>query len=256
MAGSKGGSGRDAGSDGDATEPTGGTEPTGKDLSGPSLTLPSMPGLGSLRRRRKSREDAPEPEAQPEPEPEETLADALLDVEPEDEPADWPADGPRDEDSTTDAPAAPAARRPRPSRPSLPARPELTLPSLPGPAAAVASGIVVGLLMVGLTFGASRGCEAVRGTSSCGGGLGLTALVLILAAAIVVGGWLLRSFGVADGGSTSFLAVGIVAVVVLLLLVDVLDAWWMVLAIPAVGAAAYALAHWLTTTFAREAADG
>jgi hypothetical protein len=68
-------------------------------------------------------------------------------------------------------------------------------------------------------------------------------------AMVLIGSVLLRAFGVPDPGSTSFLGVGLVAVVALLFLVDLLFLWWMVIAIPAVAVASFALAHWVTTAF-------
>ena len=63
----------------------------------------------------------------------------------------------------------------------------------------------------------ARGCEAVRGTSSCGGGPGFTLLVATFAVCVLLGSALLRTFLIPDPGSSSFLAVGLVAVVALLL---------------------------------------
>ncbi|MBD8870967.1 hypothetical protein [Nocardioides donggukensis] len=125
------------------------------------------------------------------------------------------------------------------------------LPSLPPLAARVAApvtGVVVGLLAVGATYLALAGCELARGTSSCGGP-GLFLLLAIMTALILVGGALLRAWDVPDPGSTSFLAVGLLAVVVLLLLLDAVFSPWMLLVVPLVTAAAFAASHWVTTAF-------
>ncbi len=114
-------------------------------------------------------------------------------------------------------------------------------------AASILTGLLVGLLTVGLTWASLRLCEVVQGTSSCGNP-GFFLLLAIMVAMVLVGRLLLHAFGVADPGSTSFLGMGIVAVVALLFLVDQLFLWWMVLAIPAVAMASYALAHWVTTS--------
>jgi hypothetical protein len=66
---------------------------------------------------------------------------------------------------------------------------------------------------------------------------------------VVLGAALLRAWGVSDPGSTSFLAVGLLAVVALLFLVDVLFNWWMIIVIPGVSVATFALSQWVTTTF-------
>jgi membrane protein implicated in regulation of membrane protease activity len=72
---------------------------------------------------------------------------------------------------------------------------------------------------------------------------------------IYLGGALLKAFRVPDPGSTSFLAVGLLAVVALLFLVDVLFSWSMIIVIPVVAMATYALAHWVTTAFVEPAED-
>ena len=98
--------------------------------------------------------------------------------------------------------------------------------------AAAVTGLVVGLLLVGMTAGSLQACEAVRGTSTCGG-WGVPILLVIMAALIAIGGFLLRLFHVPDPVSTSFLAVGMVAVIALLFLLDFLLSSWMLLVIPA-----------------------
>jgi hypothetical protein len=112
--------------------------------------------------------------------------------------------------------------------------------------AALVTGLLVGLITVGLVWASLRLCELVRGTSSCGNP-GFLLLVAVLVAAGLVGGSLLRVFGVAEGGSTSFLAMGLVAVALMLVLGDHLFAWWMILAVPVVAMVAYLLAQRLTT---------
>ncbi|MGZ5404831.1 MAG: hypothetical protein ACXWDL_09290 [Nocardioides sp.] len=128
-------------------------------------------------------------------------------------------------------------------------RRELAMPAIGGMAASIVTGVLVGLLTVGATWGSLRLCEVVRGTPSCGNP-GFFVLLAIMVAMVLIGRALLRAFSVPDPGSTSFLAMGLVAVVALLFLVDLLFLWWMVLVIPAVSLAAYALAHWVTTWFA------
>ena len=127
-----------------------------------------------------------------------------------------------------------------------------TLPAASGRIAAVVTGLVVGLLAVGLVFGSLRVCEAARGTASCGGGPGLLLLVAVLVLLTYLGGWLLRAFGIRDSGSTSFLAVALLAVAAMLFLIEVLMSAWMVVVIPLVAAGAYALSHWVTTALVDE----
>jgi hypothetical protein len=141
------------------------------------------------------------------------------------------------EDEPADTPARPT-RSPRVRRGPL----------LTGYPAAALTGLLVGALMVGLTVAALRGCEAIRGTSTCGGP-GLLLLVVILVVLVMVGQALLRAFTVPDPGSTSFLAVGLLAVVALLFLIDVILDWQMIIVIPLLGVTTFLLSHWVTTTF-------
>jgi hypothetical protein len=219
----------------------------------PSLELPS---LSLVRRRRKKAAQAPAaPQTQPLPPPA---------PEPEPEPTPAPlfageAAAPATRPHPTPAPAAPAPAAPAPvatapeRRAKRPRRKrELTLPAVGGLTAAVVTGVLVGVIAVGLTWSSLRLCEVVRGTSSCGGP-GYLLLLAILIAMILLGAVLLRALGVPEAGSTSFLAVGLLAVVAMLFLVGVLFHWWMILVIPACSALTFAAAHWVTTTFVEPA---
>ena len=135
------------------------------------------------------------------------------------------------------------ARRARRTR-----RPRRTLTGIGALAAAVLTGLLVGVITVGLTWASLRLCEVTRGTSSCGGP-GFLLLLAIMVAMVFLGSLLLRVLGVAEPGSTSFLAIGLLAVLVLLFLVDVLFAWWMIIVIPVFSVLTVALAHWGTTAF-------
>jgi hypothetical protein len=149
------------------------------------------------------------------------------------------------------------SRRPTTDPPPEPAsapRPRRQLPTVGGMPAAVITGAVVGVVIVGLTWSSLRLCELVRGTSSCGNP-GFLVLLAIVVLAVLLGRLLLRTFGAADPGSTSLLGVGLVTVAALLFLVDLLFAWWMILVIPLVAMASYALAHWVTATFAEPASS-
>ena len=124
--------------------------------------------------------------------------------------------------------------------------PAWRLPELPSRAAAAVTGLVVGALTVGLTWLLQRGCDLATGTSSCGVHAGFLLLISMVLVVGLVGGLLLRHLRVPHPGSTSALAVGLLAVVAMLFLIEVLFAWWMILVIPLVGAATYALAHTIT----------
>jgi hypothetical protein len=178
---------------------------------------------------------ADEVEVVEEPSDEEVAADLAED--------DWDSeDSESDEDYDDEATAG---RRPKSRR--VPRGPVLT-----GYPASALTGLLVGALMVGLTVAALRGCEAIRDTSTCGGP-GLLILVIILVVLVMVGQLLLKAFRVPDPGSTSFLAVGLIAVVALLFLIDVILDWQMLIVIPLVGLLTFLLSHWVTTAFVETA---
>ncbi len=149
-----------------------------------------------------------------------------------DEPFNWPVEEPLG-DSDAGHPAQGAS---------------LALPVLNPRIAAILCGAVVGLVGVVLSYFASRGCETVRGVGSCGG-MGLLALLVILAIEVVLGAILLKALHLSDPTSTSFLGVGLMAVVVVLFLLGSLESTWMMLVIPVVSALTFLLSWWVTTKF-------
>ena len=122
-------------------------------------------------------------------------------------------------------------------------------PLLPLYPAAAVTGVVVGGALIVLIWLSLRGCEAVRGTSSCSGGPGFLLLVATFVVCVLLGGALLNVFSISDPGSTSFLGVGLVAVMALLFLIDVLDHWSMLIVIPLISVGAYLASVWVTRTF-------
>ncbi|MFC6341874.1 hypothetical protein ACFP8W_07800, partial [Nocardioides hankookensis] len=120
------------------------------------------------------------------------------------------------------------------------------LPRPPAWVAVVVTGLLVGLVVVGLTWASLRTCESVQGTSTCGTA-GYPMLALVLVVAIVVGSLLLRLAQVPDPVSTSILGIGVASVLALVFLIDHLDQVAMVGVIPALCALTFAGAHWLTT---------
>jgi hypothetical protein len=80
-------------------------------------------------------------------------------------------------------------------------------------------------------------------------------LLAILIALTYLGGWLLRGVGIDDAGSTSFLAVGLVAVVAMLFLVDSLDEWSGAVLVPVFTVLAYALSWRVTASLVDAGAD-
>jgi len=249
----------------------------------PSLELPS---LRFGRKRRRAAEEAPATEAPttdaptPEPEPAavETAPTEPVPPVPADEaptaltsppvtaePVPSPDAPPLFADEVAPAPLAPptppaaapvaetAEPAAQPQQPPKPARVrrQWSLPALGGMAAAMITGVLVGVFTVGLVWASMHLCEVVRGTSSCGGP-GYLLLLAIVIAMVLLGAVLLRAWGLPDPSATSFLAVGLMGVLALLM-VDLLFNWWMIIVIPAIAAATFALAHWVTATFTEPA---
>ena len=147
-------------------------------------------------------------------------------------------------DGATATPDTAVVQPPSRSREPGPRRlPTVQVRSLP---AASLTGVAVGGLAVLLAWLAGVGCEAVRGTSACGGGPGLLILLVVLVVLTWAGSLLLRVLGVPHAGSTSLLAVGILAVLVLVFLLGSLDEWWAIVAVPVASAISYAASWWVT----------
>ncbi len=118
--------------------------------------------------------------------------------------------------------------------------------------AALLTGLISGLLCVLMAKGASAGCEAIRDEDSCGGALGLLTLVAILAIEVLIGANLLKAWRIADPFSTSFLGVGLVAMVSMLFFMDVIVSPKMFVVIPLITAASFVLSWWVTVKFVEE----
>ena len=226
---------------GDTARPDGAESPDGSDETA-RLQLPSLslPGFGRRRRRRTEVDAAAETDSS---------AASVVVGEPELQPE--PAPGPRrpTRRDTAPEPPTPSAQQAEPETDQRRApRSRPSLPTPPGWVAALVTGLVVGAAGVALTYLSLRGCEAVRGTQTCGGP-GLLLLVVFLVLMVLLGGVVLAVLGLPDSRSTSFLAIGVLCVVVLLAPTDRLFSAWMFLLVPLVAAAAYVLAHRVTTTF-------
>jgi hypothetical protein len=122
------------------------------------------------------------------------------------------------------------------------------LPALPGRLAAALTGLIVGAFGAMLTYVSLQGCNALRGTETCGG-TGLLLLVIILVLMVLLGAVLLAAWQITDARSTSFLAVGVLCVIVMLTLMQQLYSPWMFLIVPILSAGAFVLSHWVTTAF-------
>lgn len=187
---------------------------------------------------------APEPAPAAEPAPAPTR-------EPEPTSASEPvaAPGPAPEPEPVAAPGPVGRRAARASRRAArPSRAPRTRPVLSPEVASLVVGALVGAVGTGLTWAALQGCEALRGTDSCGGP-GLLVLVAILALMVIAGALLLKALRVAEPNATSFLGVGLMTVVVLVALMESLFSAWMFLAIPVLTALSYLAAQWVSTRF-------
>ena len=220
------------------------------------LELPSLslPRFGRRRKRAEATaEPAPEPAREPTPaqDPQPWLA-------PDREPTPRPAPAAARHVAAAPSVVVDDTQRTEPDRevadqPSehvkTPHREPFSLPSLPPRLAVALTGLLVGVVGVGLTYGGLQGCNAVRGTETCGGGAGLLLLVVILVVLVLLGAALLRLLGLTEAGGTSFLAIGVVVVVSLLALQGILQSAAMAVVLPVLCVAAYLLAHWVTTAF-------
>jgi hypothetical protein len=193
---------------------------------GKSLEMPSF-GFG---RKRKRAGQAAEQEPAPQAAPSRSRVEApTLDVPP-----------------TTAAPE-PATAETDPDTEPRPRR-RLARPALGGMPASLVTGLVAGLLLVGLTWLSTQFCDLVRGTSSCGDP-GFFLLLVVVVVVVLAGRVMLAWFDVPEPGSTSFLAVGLVAVASLLFLSSVLLEAWAAPIVVALTVAGFALSHWVTTAF-------
>lgn len=203
-----------------------------QDTSGPSLEPPKLFG--------RRRTDAPET-------PEATEGDTRVFQDAEmAEFADAGVDAPvRDESDEADdvaaATHAPQSWKPRRTRT---ARGPLVIP---GHVGAPVAGLLTGVALLGFMWLGFRGCEAITGTESCGKGPGLIALIVVFAAAVLLGKLLLSLMKLPEPGMTSFLAVGVTSLIAVLILGGILDSTAILFVLPLLTAAAYGGAWWLTT---------
>lgn len=185
----------------------------------------------------------PTPDPAPEPTPPVTPAPAVAEARPAARPVPPPALAEPDLRPTTVS-----TSEPQPVPVDTTAKRKRSFPSIPALQAVLAVGALIGILGVLLTFASLKFCELVRGTDSCGG----PGVFLLLATLIVmtyVGAWLLRGFGIDDPGSTSFLAVALLVVVTMVFLLSWIYSWWMILVVPPVSMAMFALSWWVTSSF-------
>jgi hypothetical protein len=194
----------------------------------------------------------PIPEPTPEPPPQPVPAPEPIPVPPPEpmpgtDPVRIAREAAAAEETTvlTDEPFLPVTEEdPEPAKPRRQRKP-LTLPRVNPYLAAIVTGLVCGLVAVLLEQATQRGCESVRGVGSCGG-IGVVALLVILAVAIAIGAVLLRGLGVSEPTGTSFLGVGVVAVLTLTFFLGSLESVWMFVVVPVLAGVAFAVSYWVT----------
>jgi hypothetical protein len=120
-------------------------------------------------------------------------------------------------------------------------------PRIPAPLAAAAVGVLVAVLARVLILAGEAGCEALRGTSSCGSAGGFM-LLLIAVLMLYAGTRLLRTLAVPDPGVTSALGLALLGIAMLTVLLDSIFSPWMWVVLPLVAAVLYSFAAWAAAT--------
>ena len=118
---------------------------------------------------------------------------------------------------------------------------------IPGHVGAPIAGLLTGAALLGFMWLGFRGCETLTGTESCGKGPGLIALIVVFAAAVLLGTLLLTLMKLPEPGMTSFLAVGITSLIAVLILGGLLDSTVILFVVPVLMAASFAGSWYLTT---------
>ncbi|ROR89289.1 hypothetical protein [Nocardioides aurantiacus] len=126
-------------------------------------------------------------------------------------------------------------------------RPSLRVPQVASRLAAAVAGAVTALAGVGLAWLALQGCDVVRGVSSCGGGPGLLALLLVLVAEVLLGAALLRVLGVVQPAGTALVGVGLVVVAAMFFPATAVTSAAAAVVLPVATAITFVLAHFAAT---------
>jgi hypothetical protein len=120
---------------------------------------------------------------------------------------------------------------------------------VPSPLSAAAVGILAAIVAQVLIAGGEGVCEAVRGTSSCGG-TGAVMLVAIAVLVVIGSARLMRTMAVPEPATTSVLGMALLSILMLTALLDYLFSTWMWVVLPAVAAVVYAVAAWTAVRLA------
>lgn len=119
------------------------------------------------------------------------------------------------------------------------------LPQIDAVPASLTTGVVVGLIAVGLGVGALELFSWLRGVASGGGTWGSLTFVFVGFIAFAIGERLLAGFGVPSPRLTSLLGVIITVVVMLGVYLEESDSAMAFLLVPTIAATAYTVGHWL-----------
>lgn len=119
------------------------------------------------------------------------------------------------------------------------------LPTVEPKRASAITGLLMGLLAVGLGAGALALFSQVRGVASGGGTWGSLTFVVVAFVAFAAGERLLAGFGTPMPRLTSFLGITLTLVAILGVLLGVADSVYAIVVVPLVTAAGYLAAHWL-----------
>ncbi len=111
--------------------------------------------------------------------------------------------------------------------------------------ASAITGLVVGLVSVGMGLIALEIFNDVRGVASGGKQWGSLTFVVVTFIAIIIGDLLLTAFGTARAGLISFLAVVLTIVAILGLFLEMADDNRALVLVPALGVVTYLVSHWL-----------
>lgn len=150
-----------------------------------------------------------------------------------------------------------AAKAPKAPKPARQPRRRVERPVDRAPAfeprlAAAVVGAVIGGAMAALTYGALRGCGAIRGSETCGGAAGTLLLIAIVIVAVLLGRLVLDLLRIPEAGGTAVLGVALVCVISLLFLSGSLMSAWMALVLPLLSAVCFLGAQVVSTAFEAE----
>lgn len=118
-------------------------------------------------------------------------------------------------------------------------------PPLPAGVSVAVAGVLCGLATVGLVWLSGRGCDAASGAPNCGS-LGLPLLLATVLVTIALGVLMLRRLMLPNPGLVSFLGVCFMLLIVVGLLSGRLLSPWMLVVVPAISAATFVAARYVT----------